>query len=60
LVYYGKCWFAVPVVPGVNGYAVFGTVVIIPGFAGGLAVMKYPADFEFTLCCDKGGILENF
>jgi hypothetical protein len=44
---------------GINDYAVIGTVVMIPGFAGGFAVIKYPADFEFPLFRDKGGILEN-
>jgi hypothetical protein len=33
--------------PGVNGYAVTGTVIGVPGFPGGFAVGKYPADFEF-------------
>jgi hypothetical protein len=32
---------------------------MIPGFVGGLAVIKYPADFEFSPLRDKGGILEN-
>jgi hypothetical protein len=60
LVYDGKCCFSFLAVPGINGYAIFGTVVMIPGFVGRSGVIKYPADFEFTLCCDKGGILENF
>jgi hypothetical protein len=59
LVYYGKCWFTFPVVPGVDGYAVFGTVVMIPSFAGGPSVIKYPADFEFTLWGNEGGIPKN-
>jgi hypothetical protein len=59
LVYDGKCRFAFSAVPGINGYAVFGTVVTIPGFLCGLAVIKYPADFEFPLFRDKGGIFEN-
>jgi hypothetical protein len=59
LVKYGKCWFAFPAVPGINGYAVTGAVVMIPGFTGGFAVSKYPADFEFPLFRDKGGIFEH-
>jgi hypothetical protein len=39
---------------GINDYAVFGTVVMIPGFIGGFTVIKYPADFKFPLRRDKG------
>jgi hypothetical protein len=45
-------------VPGINDYAFFGTIIMIPGFPGGPAVIKYPADFIFPLFRDKGGILE--
>jgi hypothetical protein len=34
-------------------------MVTIPGFAGGFAVIKHPADFEFPPLRDKGRILEN-
>jgi hypothetical protein len=34
-------------------------MVTIPGFTGSFTVGKYPADFEFSLFRDKGGILEN-
>jgi hypothetical protein len=59
LLYDGKYWFAGLIAPGVNGYAVLGTVVTIPGFSGSPGIIKYPADFEFPLSRDKGGIFEN-
>jgi hypothetical protein len=31
---------------------------MIPGFVGGFTVLKHPADFEFSLFRDEGGILE--
>jgi hypothetical protein len=34
-------------------------MVMIPGFLCGLAVIKYPADFEFPLLRNEGGILKN-
>jgi hypothetical protein len=34
-------------------------MVMIPGFTGGSTVIKYPADFEFPLRGNEGGILEN-
>jgi hypothetical protein len=34
-------------------------MVMIPGFLYGLAVIKYPADFEFSLLRNEEGILEN-
>jgi hypothetical protein len=46
--------------PGVNGYAVTGTVIDVPGFFGGFAVTEYPADFEFSPLRDEGGIFEYF
>jgi hypothetical protein len=58
LIDYGKGWFSFSAVPGINGYAVVGTMVMIPGFVGGFAVIKHPADFEFSLFRDKGGIFE--
>jgi hypothetical protein len=58
LVYDGKLVYTGIGTMGINGYAVFGTMVMIPGFAGGLGVIKYPADFKFPLLCNKGGILE--
>jgi hypothetical protein len=59
-VYYGKFVYTPIGTAGINGYAVVGTVIMIPGFVGGSAVVKYPADFEFSLRGDKGGIFENF
>jgi hypothetical protein len=58
LVNYGKSWFSFPAVPGINGYAIFGTMIMIPGFVSGFAVIKYPAYFEFSLLCDKEGVFE--
>jgi hypothetical protein len=46
--------------PGVNWYAVIGTVINIPGFFRGFAVGEYPADFDFPPFRDKGGIFEYF
>jgi hypothetical protein len=46
--------------PGVNGYAVTGTVIGVPGFPGGFAVGEYPADFVFPPLRDEGGIFEYF
>jgi hypothetical protein len=43
---------------GVDFNASTGDVMDISGFIGGSGVIKYPADFEFPLRCDKGGILE--
>jgi hypothetical protein len=54
----GKYGFAFMIVPGINTYAVFGTVVTIPGFSGGFPVIEYPADFEFPLRGNEGRILE--
>jgi hypothetical protein len=59
LVYDGKGWFAISAVPDINAYAIFGIVVMIPGFAGSPGVIKYPADFEFPPLRDKGRIFEN-
>jgi hypothetical protein len=58
--YYGKLVYTGIGEAGINGYAVFGTVVMIPGFIGGFTVVKYPADFEFPLFRNKRGIFENF
>jgi hypothetical protein len=46
--------------PGVNEYAVTGTVIDKPGFFGGFAVGENPADFEFPLFRDQGRIFEYF
>jgi hypothetical protein len=54
----GKYGFPLLVTPGINAYAIIGAVIVIPGFPGGFSVIKYPADFEFPLRRDKGGILE--
>jgi hypothetical protein len=43
----------------VNINAVVGDVIDISGFTGGFPVVKNPADFEFSLWRDDGGILEN-
>jgi hypothetical protein len=53
-----KYGFALLIAPCINTYTVIGTVVMIPGFSGGFSVIKNPADFEFSLYCDKRGILE--
>ena len=44
---------------GVDFNAAAGDVMDIPGFIGGSDVIKYPADFEFSLRGNEGGILEN-
>jgi hypothetical protein len=54
----GEFGFAGNGAPGVDGYAVTGTVINVPGFFGGFAVGEYPADFEFSLLRDEGGIFE--
>jgi hypothetical protein len=43
---------------GVDFNAAAGDVIDISGFIGGSGVIKYPADFEFSLFRDEGGILE--
>jgi hypothetical protein len=58
-VYYGKLVYTPIGAAGINDEAIFGTVIMIPGFLGGSAVVKYPADFEFPLFRDKGGILKD-
>jgi hypothetical protein len=57
--YYGKFVFSGIAAADVKGCAVFGAVVIIPGFIGGPAGGKNPADFEFPLRGDEGGMFEN-
>ena len=44
---------------GVDCNAVTGDMVDISGFIGGSGVIKYPADFEFALRGNEGGIFEN-
>jgi hypothetical protein len=56
----GVLGFAGDGVLGVNGYAVTARVINKPGFLGGFAAGKYPADFDFSLLCDEGGIFEYF
>jgi hypothetical protein len=56
----GVSGFAGGGTPGVNGYAVIGTVIDVPGFPGGFTVREYPADFEFPPLRDKGGVFEYF
>jgi hypothetical protein len=56
---YGKYGFALFIAPGINTYALISAVIMIPGFSGGFPAIEYPADFEFPLRRDKGGILEN-
>jgi hypothetical protein len=43
---------------GVDFNAAAGDVMDISGFIGGLPVIKYPADFEFSLRGNEGGILK--
>jgi hypothetical protein len=57
--YHGKLACTRIGVAGIDDYAVIGTVVMIPGFAGGFSCGENPADFEFPLFRDEGGILEN-
>jgi hypothetical protein len=45
---------------GVDFNTVTGEVMDIPGFVGGVPVVKYPGDFEFPLGGNEGGVLENF
>jgi hypothetical protein len=45
---------------GVDFNTVTGEVMDIPGFVGGVPVVKDPGDFEFPLGGNEGGILENF
>jgi hypothetical protein len=59
LVYYGKYRPACFMSSGINGYAVIGTMIMIPGFAGGFSAEENPANFVFPLFRDKGGIFEN-
>jgi hypothetical protein len=54
----GKYGFAFFIAPGINTYALIGAVIMIPGFPGGVPVIKNTADFEFSLFRDEGGILE--
>ena len=56
----GVFGFACGGVPGVNGYAVFGNRINVPGFFRGFSVGKHPADFDFPPLRDKGGIFEYF
>jgi hypothetical protein len=53
---YGKPAYPRIVAPGINGYAIFGTVIIVPGRPGSPGIIKYPADFVFPPFRDEGGI----
>jgi hypothetical protein len=46
------------VASGVDFNAAAGDVMDIPGFIGGSGVIKYPADFEFSLRRNERRILE--
>lgn len=58
-VYYGKLVYTPIGAAGINDEAIFGTVIMIPGFTGILGVIKYPAYLEFPLRGDEGGFFEN-
>ena len=59
ITYNGKPDSLLVAASGVNFNASNGDMMDISGFIGGSGVIKYPADFEFPLRGNEGGILEN-
>jgi hypothetical protein len=59
ITYNGKPDSPLMVASGVDFNTSAGDVMDIPRFAGGVPGIKNPADSEFPLRCNEGGILED-